>query len=103
MGATLYIDSQNRFRDPYNAWGVLWHFNLSWWRDIAPLRDHNHYLPVVHAQQILTMLDDHQAEFERSISSLSADQRKHLEDKVLNLRKLLYQALIFNKPINCSV
>lgn len=91
------------FRDPYNDWDVLWRFGLSWWNDIVPLLNRENCLAVADVRRLLSMLDEHQGEFQGNMAECSPGDREYFENQAKALREFLNQAIELNEPIACSL
>jgi len=50
--------SQGYFRDSYNAWSLLWQYDLSWWDDFGKLLNKKSDLTPKKAELLLAMLTD---------------------------------------------
>ena len=100
MGADLY-SGKRYFRDSYNGWNLLWHFNLSWWQDIGPLLAEDESMSCENAQKLLNMLDWHEREF---VDSLVEDPEKdYFYGKYEKFRTFLLEAIKKDEPIICSI
>lgn len=63
MGATLEYtkaDATYTFHDRYNPTGLLIQLGLSWWTDVAPLRNRNDELSPRKVKQFRAMIEAHQ-------------------------------------------
>ena len=97
------MKSRGYFRDPYNDWGVLWQFGLSWWNDVIPMIDQEDRLSVAKALRLLAMLDQREEIFEERLAGQSDENQQSYRDRYLELRQFLNQAVALGESVNCSL
>lgn len=91
------------FRDSYNASSLLWQFGLSWWTDVTPLCDDEHYLQPAGVTKFLGLLSEREDTFHDNLSGLEPDEAAAFDDEYARLRAFLGQAIALNEPIRCSL
>ena len=91
------------FRDPYNDWSLLRHFELSWWSDVQALLDEQHQLLPENADALLVMLHEREAVFEEHIGCLDAGDRRYFKEQYRALQDFLRAATARGEPIECSI
>src|SRR5947207_14270655 len=79
------------FRDPYNDWGLLWKFGLSWWEDIIPMLDDESKLSVAEAENLLAMLKEREKTFDAGLAQLPAEDQQHFRRRYAALQEFLHE------------
>ncbi len=91
------------FRDPYNDWGLLRLFELSWWTDVAALLDETQRLLPEQARGFLGTLRDRESVFEGQVARLDAEDRRYFEEQYRALQGFLRDSIERGEPIECSI
>jgi hypothetical protein len=95
--------SSGYFRDPYNSWSVLWKFGLSWWTDVIPRLDDEHYLQPAQASWLRDELAKREATFAAALAGYPAERRKDFRKRYQALAAFLDEAITRRLPIRCSL
>jgi len=119
MGADLYMKLKNPkvwgfersaravadgyFRDAYTDCSILWKYELSWWDDIAELKDEHGDISVANAKAFLVMLIAREAVFEANIRDESNETQQYFREGAKLLKRFLRDAIELNSPIEASL